>query len=134
LNEANGGELCRRPQFKSNVHRGLPPMLTKGRLTRILLCVDMALAYRGAVNSAHCAIKTNLLHSWDAATNDYERALSLFSEKIGTKMSPEEYDELHLAIKKAREWTQQARRHFQEHIEQHHCTFDGRGGSPLNFH
>jgi len=67
-----------------------------------------------------------LLHTWDAATNDYERTLSLFSQKIGMAMSPEEYDELHLTIKRARESTHQARKDFQDHIGQHHCTFDGR--------
>src|SRR5678816_3802473 len=82
----------------------------------------MSRLYRGAVNSGQCAIKTNLLHTWDAAASHYDRVLSLFSEKIGTSMSPEEYDELHLAIKKARESTHEARRNFQSHIEQHHCT------------
>jgi len=48
----------------------------------------------------------------------------MFSKRIGAGMSPEEYDELCLAMKEARESSKQAREEFQAHIEKHHCTFE----------
>jgi multidrug resistance efflux pump len=77
--------------------------------------------YRVAVNYANCATKTNLLHTWQTATDQYTRTLALFSRRIGHAMSQEEYDRLHGAMQKARESSKQARRDFQEHIDEHHC-------------
>ena len=84
----------------------------------------MARVYLAAVNHANCPTKTILLHTWQNATDGYARTLSVFSKKIGTAMSSEEYDRLHLAIEQARESSKQARKDFQAHIEQHHCTLE----------
>jgi hypothetical protein len=88
-----------------------------------ILCIPMTSAYRAVVKYSNCETKTNLLLTWQTATDGYTRAVSALSHGIGA-ISSDEYDRLCLAVENARERSKEARNDFQAHVEQHHCMLD----------
>jgi hypothetical protein len=69
---------------------------------------------------AHCAEKETLHHQYIVSVSDYQRAVAVLGENLGTLKKPE-YSILRKYIEDARKASEQARSMLDRHIAEHGC-------------